>query len=231
MQNAPKVALLDETISFPAIEEAWEGLLAIGGDLEEARLIAAYEHGVFPWYGENDPILWWAPEERSVLFLENLHIAKSMRSVLNSHRFELRIDTAFSQVIQTCADVRSNKEGTWISQDIIDAYIRLHELGLAHSFEAWREDRLVGGLYGISIGRMFFGESMFSLESNASKFCFIQLVQWAKKNGYGPIDCQISNSHLISMGAKNIPREAYSRLLRTHLAAGKTRRGKWTIHK
>lgn len=231
MQNAPKVTLLDGTIAFPPIEEAWEGLLAIGGDLTEARLIAAYEHGVFPWYGENDPILWWAPEERSVLFLDSLHIAKSMRSVLNSNRFELKIDTAFERVIQACADVRSATEGTWISQDIIEAYIRLHDLGLAHSFEAWREGELVGGLYGVSIGCMFFGESMFSLESNASKFCFIQLVEWAKANGYGPIDCQISNAHLLSLGAEIIPREAYTKLLRTYLAAGKTRRGKWTIHK
>lgn len=231
MQNAPKVTLLDETIAFPPVEEAWEGLLAIGGDLQEARLIAAYEHGVFPWYGENDPILWWAPEERSVLFLEKLHIAKSMRSVMNGNRFELRIDTAFERVIRACADVRSNAEGTWISEDIIEAYIDLHEIGLAHSFEAWREGELVGGLYGVSIGRMFFGESMFSLESNASKFSFIHLVQWAKAHGYGPIDCQISNNHLISLGAEIIPREAYTKVLRTHLAAGKTRRGRWTIHK
>tara|TARA_B100000575_G_C23113482_1_gene643430 strand:- start:208 stop:930 length:723 start_codon:yes stop_codon:yes gene_type:complete len=231
MQNAPKVTLLDDTLAFPPVEEAWEGLLAIGGDLSEARLIAAYEHGVFPWYGENDPILWWAPEKRSVLFLENLHIAKSMRSVLNRNQFELRIDTAFDQVIQTCADVRSNKEGTWISKDIIKAYIRLHEIGLAHSFEAWLGGKLVGGLYGVSIGRMFFGESMFSIESNASKFCFIQLVQWAESNAYGPIDCQISNSHLTSMGATIIPREEYSKILRTYLSAGKTRRGMWTIHK
>ena len=172
-------------------------------DLTEARLIAAYEHGVFPWYGENDPILWWAPEERSVLFLDSLHIAKSMRSVLNSNRFELRIDTAFEHVIQACADVRSSTEGTWISQDIIEAYIRLHDLGLAHSFEAWRDGKLVGGLYGVSIGCMFFGESMFSAESNASKFCFIQLVEWAKANGYGPIDCQISNSHLLPWAPKS----------------------------
>lgn len=231
MEKEPKVALLDETIAFPPIEEAWEGLIAVGGDLQEARLIAAYEHGVFPWYGENDPILWWAPEERSVLYLNKLHIAKSMRSVLNSNRFELRIDTAFDSVIQACADVRMNTEGTWISEDIIQAYIRLHELGLAHSFEAWEDGKLAGGLYGVSIGRMFFGESMFSRESNASKFAFIHLVDWAKQNGFGPIDCQISNPHLVTLGAEIIPRATYTKLLRTHLAAGKTLRGKWTIHK
>lgn len=231
MDQEPKVTLLDETIAFPPVEDAWEGLLAVGGDLQEARLIAAYEHGVFPWYGEEDPILWWAPEERSILYLDKLHVSKSMRSVINQNRFELRIDTAFAEVIQACADVRSNTEGTWISKDIIEAYIRLHELGLAHSFEAWRNGNLVGGLYGVSIGHMFFGESMFSAESNASKFAFINLVEWAKDNGYGPIDCQISNPHLASLGAEIISRQAYTKLLRTHLAAGKTRRGKWTIHK
>lgn len=231
MEKEPKVTLLDDTIAFPPVEEAWEGLLAVGGDLQEARLIAAYEHGVFPWYGENDPILWWAPEERSVLYLDQLHIAKSMRSVLNRNHFELRIDTAFDEVIQACADVRMNAEGTWISDDIIQAYIRLHELGLAHSFEAWKDGRLAGGLYGVSIGRMFFGESMFSRENNASKFAFIQLVDWAKRHEFGPIDCQINNSHLATLGAEIIPRTTYTKLLRTHLAAGKTLSGKWTIHK
>lgn len=231
MEKEPKVTLLDETIAFPPVEEAWEGLLAVGGDLQEARLIAAYEHGVFPWYGENDPILWWAPEERSVLYLDKLHIAKSMRTVLNRNHFELRIDTAFDRVIQACADVRMSTEGTWISEDIIQAYIRLHELGLAHSFEAWKDGKLAGGLYGVSIGRMFFGESMFSRESNASKFAFIHLVDWAKHHGFGPIDCQISNPHLATLGAEIIPRSTYTKLLRTHLAAGKTLRGKWTIHK
>jgi leucyl/phenylalanyl-tRNA--protein transferase len=124
-----------------------------------------------------------------------------------------------------------NTEGTWISEDIIQAYIRLHELGLAHSFEAWEDGKLAGGLYGVSIGRMFFGESMFSRESNASKFAFIHLVDWAKQNGFGPIDCQISNPHLVTLGAEIIPRGTYTKLLRTHLAAGKTLRGKWTIHK
>lgn len=231
MEKEPKVTLLDDTIAFPPVEEAWEGLLAVGGDLQEARLIAAYEHGVFPWYGENDPILWWAPEERSVLYLDQLHIAKSMRSVLNRNHFELRIDTAFDEVIQACADVRMNAEGTWISDDIIQAYIRLHELGLAHSFEAWKDGRLAGGLYGVSIGRMFFGESMFSRENNASKFAFIRLVDWAKRHEFGPIDCQINNSHLATLGAEIIPRTTYTKLLRTYLAAGKTLRGKWTIHK
>ena len=185
MQNAPKVTLLDETIAFPPIEEAWEGLLAIGGDLTEARLIAAYEHGVFPWYGENDPILWWAPEERSVLFLDSLHIAKSMRSVLNSNRFELRIDTAFDRVIQACADVRSSTEGTWISQDIIEAYIRLHDLGLAHSFEAWRDGKLVGGLYGVSIGCMFLGKACSPLKATLQSFALFSWLNGRKPTATG----------------------------------------------
>jgi len=228
MNSSPKIIQLDSTISFPPVEEAWEGLLAIGGDLQEARLIAAYESGIFPWYGENEPILWWAPETRSVLDLDDLHISKSMRNILNQQKFELRIDTAFDEVIRQCADVRKNSEGTWISKDIIQAYSRLHKLGLAHSFECWRNGGLVGGLYGISIGRMFFGESMFSLESNASKVAFIHLVHWAKARGFGPIDCQISNPHLKSLGAKEISREAYMKLLRTHLAGGRTVRSPWT---
>jgi len=146
MNSSPKIIQLDSTISFPPVEEAWEGLLAIGGDLQEARLIAAYESGIFPWYGENDPILWWAPETRSVLDLDDLHISKSMRNILNQQKFELRIDTAFDEVIRQCADVRKNSEGTWISKDIIQAYSRLHKLGLAHSFECWRNGDLVGGL-------------------------------------------------------------------------------------
>lgn len=229
MSNPPKVSVLDETIRFPKVEEAWEGLLAIGGDLQEARLIAAYEHGVFPWYGENDPILWWAPEMRSVLFLDELHISKSMRNVLNRKTFEIRVDSDFEAVIRLCADVRKNTEGTWISEDIIQAYQRLHALGLAHSFECWKAGELVGGLYGVSIGRMFFGESMFSLVSNASKVAFIHLVQWAKSRGFGPIDCQISNAHLQSLGAREITRSAYMKLLRTHLAADKTMKGAWSF--
>jgi len=228
MSNPPKVTLLDETLSFPPVEEAWEGLLAIGGDLQEARLIAAYESGIFPWYGENDPILWWAPETRSVLYLEELKVSKSMRSILNRKSFEVRIDTEFEQVIRNCADIRKSNEGTWISEDIVQAYLRLNELGLAHSFESWQDGRLVGGLYGVSIGRMFFGESMFSLVSNASKVAFFHLVKWAKSQNFGPIDCQISNPHLKSLGAREISRDNYMKMIRTHLCAGKTLRMSWT---
>lgn len=227
MENPPKVTVLDETFTFPPVHHAWEGLLAIGGDLQEARLIAAYENGIFPWYGENDPILWWAPETRSVLFLDELHVSKSMRNVFNQKKFELKIDHSFPEVIRQCSEIRATTEGTWISEEIIEAYIRLHHLGLAHSFEAWQNNQLVGGLYGVSIGRMFFGESMFSVVSNASKFAFIELVRWAKKRNFGPIDCQINNAHLQSLGAKTIHRDEYMKLLRSNLAAAKTIRKPW----
>ena len=230
MTKQPRIALLDETISFPPLTDAWEGLLAVGGDLSEARLIAAYENGIFPWYGENDPILWWAPEKRSILALDELKISKSMRNVLNRNEFEIRVDTAFKEVVQFCADIRKNDEGTWISVEIIEAYHRLHKLGLAHSFESWSNGELVGGLYGISIGKMFFGESMFSAKSNASKAAFIALVRWAKHRNFGPIDCQISNPHLVSLGAKEIEREEYMQLLRTHLSNGPTIKGPWTLN-
>lgn len=229
MTKQPRIALLDETISFPPLKDAWEGLLAVGGDLSEARLIAAYENGIFPWYGENDPILWWAPEKRSILALDDLKISKSMRNVINRDIFEIRVDTAFKAVVQHCADIRKNDEGTWISKEIIDAYEQLHQLGLAHSFEAWSSGKLVGGLYGVSIGKMFFGESMFSAKSNASKAAFIALVEWAKRQDFGPIDCQISNPHLVSLGAKEIDRDEYMQLLRTHLSNGQTIKGPWTL--
>lgn len=229
MTEQPRVALLDETIGFPPLHEAWEGLLAIGGDLNEARLIAAYEGGIFPWYGENEPILWWAPEKRCIVRLEDLKISKSMRNVLNRKDFTVKIDTKFEEVVRNCGELRKDGEGTWISEEIIQAYLRLHELGLAHSFETWRNGKLIGGLYGVSIGHMFFGESMYSSESNASKIAFIHLIEWAKRNNFGPIDCQIQNNHLNSLGAIEIQRDEFMSLLRTHLNNGKTIRGSWNL--
>lgn len=226
--DQPRIALLTEDLSFPPLDQAWEGLLAIGGDLNVARLIAAYESGVFPWYGEEDPILWWAPEQRSILPLEELRISKSMRNILNREQFEIRMDTAFEEVIRSCADIRrEGNEGTWISEAIITSYIELHKLGLAHSVEAWQNGTLAGGLYGVSIGRMFFGESMFSHQNNASKAAFIHLVQWAKPLGFGPIDCQIQNPHLATLGAKEVSREAYMQLLGKFLYTEPTIKGKW----
>lgn len=229
MTEQPRVALLDETIGFPPLHEAWEGLLAIGGDLNEARLIAAYEGGIFPWYGENEPILWWAPEKRCIVRLEDLKISKSMRNVLNRKDFTVKTDTKFEEVVRNCGELRKDGEGTWISEEIIQAYLRLHELGLAHSFETWRNGKLIGGLYGVSIGHMFFGESMYSSESNASKIAFIHLIEWAKRNNFGPIDCQIQNNHLNSLGAIEIQRDEFMSLLRTHLNNGKTIRGSWNL--
>ena len=229
MTEQPRIALLDHTIGFPPLHEAWEGLLAIGGDLNEARLIAAYEGGIFPWYGENEPILWWAPENRCIVRLEDLKISKSMRNVLNRKDFKVKIDTKFEEVVRNCGELRKNGEGTWISEEIIQAYLRLHELGLAHSFETWRNGKLIGGLYGVSIGHMFFGESMYSSESNASKIAFIHLIEWAKRNNFGPIDCQIQNNHLNSLGAIEIQRDEFMSLLRTHLNNGKTIRGSWNL--
>ena len=229
MTEQPRIALLDDTLGFPPLHEAWEGLLAIGGDLNEARLIAAYEGGIFPWYGENEPILWWAPEKRCIVRLEDLKISKSMRNVLNRKDFKVKIDTKFEEVVRNCGELRKNGEGTWISEEIIQAYLRLHELGLAHSFETWRNGKLIGGLYGVSIGHMFFGESMYSSESNASKIAFIHLIEWAKRNNFGPIDCQIQNNHLNSLGAIEIQRDEFMSLLRTHLNNGKTIRGSWNL--
>lgn len=230
MTEQPRIALLDDTIGFPPLHEAWEGLLAIGGDLNEARLIAAYEGGIFPWYGENEPILWWAPEKRCIVRLEDLKISKSMRNVLNRKNFTVKIDSKFEEVVRNCGELRKDGEGTWISEEIIQAYLRLHELGLAHSFETWRNGKLIGGLYGVSIGHMFFGESMYSSESNASKIAFIHLIEWAKRNNFGPIDCQIQNNHLNSLGAIEIQRDEFMSLLRTHLNNGKTIRGSWNLH-
>ena len=229
MTEQPRIALLDDTISFPPLHEAWEGLLAIGGDLNEARLIAAYEGGIFPWYGENEPILWWAPEKRCIVRLEDLKISKSMRNVLNRKDFTVKIDTKFEEVVRNCGELRKDGEGTWISEEIIQAYLRLYELGLAHSFETWRNGKLIGGLYGVSIGHMFFGESMYSSENNASKIAFIHLIEWAKLNNFGPIDCQIQNNHLNSLGAIEIQRDEFMSLLRTHLNNGKTIRGSWNL--
>lgn len=231
MTEQPRITMLDDSIGFPPLEDAWEGLLAIGGDLSEARLIAAYQNGVFPWYGENDPILWWAPEKRCILRLEDLKVSKSMRNVLNRKDYSVKTDTQFEAVLRNCGALRKDGEGTWISEDIIQAYLRLHALGFAHSFETWRNGKLIGGLYGVSIGHMFFGESMYSEESNASKIAFIHLIEWAKKHNFGPIDCQIQNPHLKSMGACEIERDAFMSLLRTHLNNGKTLRGRWSLPK
>jgi leucyl/phenylalanyl-tRNA--protein transferase len=202
---------LDEQLWFPPVEYAEEdGLLAVDGDLSPERLLLAYQSGIFPWYNEEDPILWWSPNPRMVLYPSELKVSKSMQQVLRSNRFKVTVDTAFGQVIAACGSaIRDGQPGTWIVPEMIAAYTRLHIMGYAHSVEVWRNNQLVGGLYGLGLGKVFCGESMFSLESNASKTGFITLVQWLQKRGFHFIDCQTHTPHLESLGARQIPRELF----------------------
>ena len=224
-----KVHVLDGDLQFPPVELAGEhGLLAAGGDLSPSRLLAAYEHGAFPWYMEGDPILWWSPPERAVLPLANLNVSKSMRNELNRSRYTITFDQSFESVIRGCQAAPRDGEGTWISNEMVEAYLRLHELGVAHSVEAWSGKSLVGGLYGVSLGRMFFGESMFSSATNASKVAFIHLVRWLSSQGFGPIDCQIMNPHLESLGATTWPRAKFQTELAHYLHLAPTMKGSWS---
>lgn len=224
-----KVHVLDADLHFPPVEEAGEhGLLAVGGDLTPGRLLAAYEHGAFPWFMEDDPILWWAPAERAVLPAMGLHVSKSMRNELNRQRYHITLDRDFEGVIRGCQSAPRDGDGTWISEDIVTAYLSLHELGVAHSVETWKDDELVGGLYGVSLGRMFFGESMFSTATNASKVAFVKLVRWLALRGFGPVDCQIMNPHLESLGVQSWPREDFQSELQRFLHSAPTLKGSWT---
>lgn len=223
----PIYRLIDKPI-FPPPELAEpDGLLAVGGDLTPERLLEAYRMGIFPWYSENDPILWWSPSPRLILEPNSIHISKSLRKVIRRHRFEVRIDTAFADVVKNCAVVtRKEGKGTWISSDIRKAYKRLFGLGFAHSFETWRDGKLVGGLYGISLGKCFFGESMFAKESNASKIALVALSNILEDWGFDLIDCQVTTPHLMSMGAFEIDRNEFLHRLRLGLQSP-TRRGSW----
>lgn len=205
------VFLLNDDLVFPDPEAANDdGLLAIGGDLRPDRLLLAYEMGLFPWFSPPDPVLWWCPDPRCVLFLDELKVSKSMRNVLNRGLFSITFDEAFLEVMDGCRSVgRKGQQGTWITQEVMKSYNYLHRLGVAHSVEAWEDGKLVGGLYGVSLGRMFFGESMFSKVSNASKAAFIHLVGFLKTRGFTMIDCQIYNDHLGSLGARHIPRRQF----------------------
>lgn len=200
---------------FPSPNEALEepdGLLAIGGDLSPERLELAYRNGIFPWFSEEQPILWWSPDPRCVLFPEEVHISKRLRRTLNQKRYEITIDRDFAGVIHGCADVR--EEGTWITDEMEQAYRRLHRSGLAHSFEAWNaKGELVAGLYGVGIGRCFFGESMFTREDNASKVVFVHVARQLQRWGYAMMDCQVENGHLIRLGARCIPRSRFLTIL------------------
>jgi len=210
---------LDDSLWFPPLEAALpDGLLAIGGDLGVERLLLAYQNGIFPWYNEDEPPMWWSPDPRFVLFPEELKISKSMQQVFKKGTFEFKVNTAFEDVIRNCSQVKRNGvDGTWISNDIIDAYTELHRLGLAYSAEAWQEGRLVGGLYGILLGKVFFGESMFSLVSNASKFAFISWVETLRQQGVVMIDCQVHTPHLESLGSRMISRVDFVEILKQNI--------------
>jgi leucyl/phenylalanyl-tRNA---protein transferase len=215
--------------TFPPISHAEpNGLLAVGGDLSPQRLLNAYASGIFPWYSEGEPILWWSTAPRMVLFPDELRVHKSMRPLLNGNKYRVSFDTDFEAVIHACAtQARPEQDGTWIVPDMIAAYTELHRLGFAHSVEVWQGDELVGGLYGIALGRVFFGESMFARAANASKYGFIQLVLRLRQIGYQLIDCQQETPHIATLGARPIPRQEFTRLLDEGLQAS-THRGAWT---
>lgn len=210
--------ILDSRIWFPPVTEALDdGLLAIGGDLSTERLLQAYRQGIFPWY-DGDVPLWWCPDPRFVLYPHQLRISKSMQQLLKQHKFYFTINQAFEQVIKECMLVpRPGQDGTWINKDVIRAYTTLHYQGLAHSAEVWLNDQLVGGLYGVRLGKLFFGESMFSLVSNASKYAFISYVQQLIREGVVLIDCQVYTQHLESLGAGMISRDEFIRLLQENI--------------
>ncbi len=202
--------LTDEIVFPPIAETTAEGILAIGGDLQPARLLLAYKNGIFPWYNDDEPIIWWSPDPRMVLFPNDLKVSKSMKQLLRRETFTVTFNTAFERVIQACALIkRPGQNDTWITNEMEEAYIELHKMGHAISVEVWRNEKLVGGVYGIDLGHVFCGESMFSLESNASKYGFIHLVEKLKANGCQLIDCQMYTDHLASLGAYEVPREVF----------------------
>jgi len=189
------------------------GLLAAGGDLEPVRLLGAYVRGIFPWYEDGQPILWWSPDPRAVLWPAELHVSRSLRRALIKGAFELRVDTVFDDVVAGCAAPRRYTDNTWITSDMARAYGRLHRLGWAHSFETWRDGELVGGLYGVAIGRVFFGESMFARVTDASKVALVRMVRFLEQRGFALIDCQVASAHIATLGARAIPRREFLDLL------------------
>ncbi len=220
-----------ETPNFPDPEQNYffdDNPIAIGGKLTPKWLIKAYSSGIFPWFNDDNLILWWSPNPRAIMTPKDVVIQKSMRSYFNQNKFTLKIDTAFENVINLCSKTpRKYQKGTWITNSMIEAYIQMHKLGYAHSFEAWFDDKLVGGLYGISLGNAFFGESMFSLVSNASKFAFISLCRILDKNNFALIDCQVSTSHLNSMGCGLVTRQYFLEVL-AKTQQNNTLKGSWT---
>ncbi len=222
------VFLLSDAIEFPPPHlAAKDGLLAVGGDLSQKRLILAYRMGIFPWFSEGDPILWWSPDPRLVLYPSEINISRTLQKVIKKNVFSITMDTAFDEVITQCAEIRlQNNQGTWIVQDMIDAYCRLHRAGLAHSVEVWQYGKLTGGLYGVSLGKSFFAESMFHRVSNASNVALVTLANYLGELSFDLIDCQVPTEHLIRFGAKEIPRNLFLKQLEISLNAP-TQRGRW----
>ena len=225
------MANLPKTYTFPPLEAASpEGLLAVGGDLNPVRLLSAYRQGIFPWYSDDQPILWWSPDPRAVLYPSKLHISKSLRKSLRTRGFEVSADRAFALVIAACAESRNASEGTWITSGMQEAYCALHRMGYAHSVETWHNGELVGGLYGLAIGKAFFGESMFSRVADASKTALVGLATSLAADGYRFIDCQVVSEPLTSLGAQAIPRDRFAAAL--HEAVGfpdKAARWHWAM--
>ena len=218
-------------VTFPPVENALtepNGLLAVGGDLSPQRLLEAYYNGIFPWFNENDPILWWSPDPRMVLFPDELKISRSLRKALKKNNYQIRTDNHFVQVMQACAVPRKAQAGTWIHPQMISAYTALHEMGLAHSVETWIDGELAGGLYGVALGKVFFGESMFSHVTDASKIALVHLVKQLQYLGFGMIDCQVKTGHLASLGAREISRTEFNRHLNL-LIPGSPTGSKWNF--
>jgi leucyl/phenylalanyl-tRNA--protein transferase len=221
---------LGRAVAFPdpALAEP-DGLLAVGGDLRPERLLEAYARGIFPWFDDKSPILWWSPDPRLVLEPKDLHVSRSLARTLRRGTFRVSADEAFERVIRRCAEKgRPGQRGTWITHDMIAAYQELHRLGFAHSFEAWEGDALAGGLYGVSLGAAFFGESMFADARDASKIAFARGVEWLASRGVGLVDCQVRTEHLVSLGAREIPRDAFLARVEAALEAP-TLRGRWLL--
>lgn len=226
------VFLLSDKIEFPPPQLASRhGLLAVGGDLSRKRLLLAYRMGIFPWFSNDEPIMWWSPDPRLVLYPREIKISKTLKKIIKKNAFKVSMDLAFNDVINHCADVRLKKDqGTWIVKEMMDAYCRLHESGFAHSVEAWHQGELAGGLYGVSLGKCFFGESMFTRISNASNVALVKLVEYLNALSFDMIDCQIPTNHLVRFGAKEVPRDRFLAQLEKSLEFP-TKKGKWEMPK
>jgi len=216
----------DEIDSFPPLEKAESfpnGLLAIGGDLSAQRLLHAYQRGIFPWFSENEMIQWWSPDPRMVLYPREFHTSRSLKKSIRKNDFEYSVDQVFEDVIQACSEPRDSQQGTWITSEMKQAYTDLHQSGKAHSVEIWKDNQLAGGLYGIAIGQVFFGESMFSRVTDASKAAFLILTRILSENGFQLIDCQVYSQHLESLGAREIDRRVFEKELQQYCTAEKGR--------